>query len=267
MSTVERSLTRKPNLTWRHLFLILTGSGAGIGCWLCWGHLPPWQQTLIHAGVPRTTPASEGRAVLANGNARSRLPRPTPDPFSEHGAYIVRINEIRLDPTVFKGGHTVDIQVRVLKKGFDGQETDAWESKTYGRRLAMVGRDELVAGWSDAPFEVVWNPGDRFFVEVYDRKGFLDANSFVMEASADHDFHFPLRSGAHSLRLVERNRSSNDSTASRIVIESVAKVAHSTTAEATEPIREPLETAKGSRQTASKNAPSRMIADRNVQTR
>ena len=32
------------------------------------------------------------------------------------------------------------------------------------------GKDELTAGWPDRPFQVEWNPGDQFVLEVYDAR-------------------------------------------------------------------------------------------------
>ena len=40
-----------------------------------------------------------------------------------------------------------------------GREGDVWDAKSFGSRLAVVGKDDLTAGWPDRPFQVAWNPG------------------------------------------------------------------------------------------------------------
>ena len=51
-----------------------------------------------------------------------------------------------------------------------GRDTTLWDAKAYGERLAVVGKDDLTAGWPNRPFQVEWNPGDQFVLEVYDRQ-------------------------------------------------------------------------------------------------
>ena len=271
MSTTKRSRSCKSKWSWWHLFLILTGGGAGISGWRGWDDLSKAREALVKAGIVKPEATFEGHAVFANGVEKTPSRQTDRDRFSKPGTFVVRIHEIRLDPTLFKGGHTLDIQAKVVKKGLNGRETDAWESKPYGTRLALVGRDDLVTGWPNVPFEVVWTPGDRFVVEVYDRGGFLDAKSFLMEQGADPNVFFPLQSGPHTLTLVERNRSASDPRASRILIESVPKSDSNSsvfmTAESSRPSREPLDSTRSTRRTASQDTNSREVKDRNIQIR
>ena len=54
-----------------------------------------------------------------------------------------------------------------------GQDSVVWDSRNYGERLAVVGKDALTAGWPNRPFQVEWSPGEVVFLEVYDRKNGL----------------------------------------------------------------------------------------------
>jgi hypothetical protein len=135
------------------------------------------------------------------------------------GLYKVKINEIRLDPRLFKNGRTVDIQARVLK--FDGQGSEAliWESKTYGENLAVVGRDELTAAFVNRPFEIDWAPGERIVIEVWDRRGILFDRRELKLALSEPGV-FPLATGTHALALSGRGGSEFDSELNRIVLQS-----------------------------------------------
>ena len=62
-----------------------------------------------------------------------------------------------------------------------GQDTVVWDSRNYGERLAVVGKDALTAGWPNRPFQVEWSPGEVVFLEVYDRK-----NRALRRAQAVH---------------------------------------------------------------------------------
>ena len=273
MPTTKRSRSRKSWWSWWHLVLVLTGGSAGIGGWQGWDYVPTIREALIKSGIVGSESTSEIGAVLARGVKQIAGREGARDAFRKPGTFVVQIKEIRLDSTVFKGGHTVDIQATVVKKGLNGKETDVWESKPFGTRLAVVGRDELATGWPNAPFEVVWTPGDRFVVDVFDRRGFLDAKSFLMEPNADPNVEFPLQPGTHTLTLVERNRSSSDPSASRIMIESHPKSDDKSptnrTAGTYPPSREPILSTKFRRETASNSnaSDSRVIMDRDIQIR
>ena len=55
------------------------------------------------------------------------------DQFSQPGTYQVTIPKVHLDPHLFKVGHTVDIQARVLKVDPQGRSTTLWETKAVRR--------------------------------------------------------------------------------------------------------------------------------------
>ena len=142
--------------------------------------------------------------------------------FSQPGTYQVTIPKVHLDPHVFKMGHTVDIQARVLKVDPQGRTTTLWETKAYGERLAVAGRDELSAGWPQRPFQVEWNPGERVTVEVYDRRTFpfFDPKRFVLTPGEAEPREFPLKPGTFPLEAAQKPDAPIDPRNNIIVLQS-----------------------------------------------
>gem|GEM_PF-1293520 len=199
------------------LLMIMTGGTAGVGGW-CFKDYPELQPILsLLLGGSNDEDRSDGpprESVLAKAVAEVFAKTP-----NRPGVYTVRINEVQLDPREFTVGRTVDIQARVRKIDERGNETTVWESKIYGENLAVVGRDELSAQWSNRPFEIDWRNGDQVVVEVWDRKaGLFSPTSFKMARPAPDAF--PLASGAHALEVVSRSRSAAESDLNRIVLDS-----------------------------------------------
>ncbi len=129
-------------------------------------------------------PAADGDTPKLDGSLVNTVidtlkPR---DEFSKPGIYQVTIPKIQLDPTLFKAGHTVDIQAKVTKLDPQGRDSTLWESKPYGERLAVAGKDDLTAGWPHRPFQVEWNTGEQIVVEVFDRKTglFMEPKKFIL---------------------------------------------------------------------------------------
>jgi hypothetical protein len=118
---------------------------------------------------------------------------------------VAAIKKVELDQKLFRPGHTVDIQARVKKLESGGRSTTVWESKSYGSRLAVVGKDELSAGWSHRPFQVQWNTGDQFVLEVYDAQLmiFMQPRRFTMARADSGASEFPLRSGDFPLESAQ----------------------------------------------------------------
>ena len=71
--------------------------------------------------------------------------------FRRAGVYQVTINKVELAQALFKPGHTVDIQAKVTKRDARGQDTVVWESRQFGERLAVVGKDALDRGLAQSP--------------------------------------------------------------------------------------------------------------------
>ena len=201
------------------LLMIMTGGTAGVGGW-CFKDYPELQPILalflgrvddqVQVDEPRPGGLAKAKAVLVD--VFSRIP-------NRPGVYTVRIDEVRLDPAQFTKGHTVDIQARVRQVDEQGRESIVWESKTYGENLAMVGRDELSANWSNRPFEIDWRAGDQVIVEVWDRRaGLFSPTRFTMARPGPNAF--PLASGTHALEVASRSRSAAESDLNRIVLDS-----------------------------------------------
>jgi hypothetical protein len=124
------------------------------------------------------------------------------DGFRQSGTYQVTIRQVHLDPNLFTVGHTVDIQAKVLKRNTQGRSTTLWETGPYGERLAVVGKDELIAGWEHRPFQVEWRPGDQVTVEVYDRRTglFAQPKRFLLASPDPEPGEFPLKPGTFPLQ-------------------------------------------------------------------
>jgi hypothetical protein len=186
-----------------YLIMILSGGGAGIGGWTFKDH-PQVQAlwTLVTGNTPdEDTPKVEGSLVSAVIDTLK--PR---DEFSKPGIYQVTIPKIQLDPTLFKAGHTVDIQAKVTKLDPQGRDSTLWESKSYGERLAVAGKDDLTAGWPHRPFQVEWNTGEQIVVEVFDRKTglFMEPKKFILAPPDVAPREFPLKTGTFPLEPAQK---------------------------------------------------------------
>ena len=75
-----------------------------------------------------------------------------------------------------------------------------WDSRNFGERLAVVGKDSLTAGWPNRPFHVDWSPGEVVFLEVYDHKNaFFAAPKRFTLSSSNGAADFPLKTGDFQL--------------------------------------------------------------------
>jgi len=195
---------RRMPLFKRMLYLIMLVSG-GSGGWLVKDHPSVQAAWTLLTGkpVPDLAIGKDAESTLATRVADLLK---SPDQFSQPGTYQVTIPKVHLDSQLFKAGHTVDIQARVLKVDPRGRSTTLWETKAYGERLAVAGKDDLVAGWPQRPFQVEWNPGERLTIEVYDRRTglFLDPKKFILAPSDSEPSEFPLKPGTFSLEAAQK---------------------------------------------------------------
>jgi hypothetical protein len=175
------------------------------------------------------TPAEgEGEDSARDGSGSGALAKvvagllEAPEEFRRPGTYQVTIPRVHLDPALFKAGHTVDIQARVLKVDTHGRSATLWETKPYGERLAVAGKDELSAGWPQRPFQVEWNPGERLLVEVYDRRPglFVEARRLRLDSPDPEPREFPLKPGTFRLEPADRPNSPVDPRNNTIVLRS-----------------------------------------------
>lgn len=194
---------------WLSLLTVLLTSG-GVGGWQLSDN-PILLRLLGVAGdqVGRVDPGPLGDGFIA---AIDRLDR-----FHKEGLFEVKIERVDLDPNDFKPGQTLDIQARVLRIGPEGDETIAWTSRSWGERLAVVGRDDLTAGWPDRPFQLSWSPGDRYLLEIWNTRGKRASRLFVLERAGAPD-EFPLRSGSVPLGLHADGQPVRNPSANTIVL-------------------------------------------------
>jgi len=214
---------KKPRSLFRRLIyfvLLASGSGAGIGGWALKDH--PRVQSLLAlvTGDPNDdNPADIEKALV--GDVAGLLDKKKGPDFRQAGVYQVTINKVELAQALFKPGHTVDIQAKVTKRDPRGQDTVVWESRQYGERLAVVGKDALIAGWPNRPFQVEWGPSEVVFLEVYDRKNgfFAEPKRFTL-SSGDGSAEFPLKTGDFMLEPVRKPEPPLDPRLNHIVLNS-----------------------------------------------
>jgi len=199
--------------------VLVSGGSAGVGGWAFKDH--PRVQALwtLLTGTPADggSPALDGS--LVSGAIDALKPH---DDFRRPGIYQVTIKKVELDPTLFKAGRTVDIQTKVQKLDARGRDTTLWDSRTYGERLAVVGKDELSAGWPNRPFQVEWKPGDQLVLEVSDRKTGLFAapKRFTLAGSDPAAGEFPLKTGDFPLEPAQKPDPPVDPRISHVVLSS-----------------------------------------------
>jgi hypothetical protein len=205
---MTRSVRKPRTSLFRRLlyFVIVLISSGGAGGYAFHDH--PVVQSLLSAiaGQPADGTAPNLDGTLVTDVVDALKPR---DSFSQPGLYQVTVANVALDQKLFRPGHTVDIQARVRKVDSTGRETTLWDAKSYGSRLAVVGKDELTAGWPDRPFQVAWQPGDQFVLEVYDaRTGlFIEPRRFTLAQNSSAATEFPLRSGDFPLESAQKSDS------------------------------------------------------------
>lgn len=185
-------------------FAIVVISGGGAGGYALQNH--PLVQSLLKAVVGNS---ADGSAPSLDGTLVTNVvdalkPR---DSFSEPGLYQVTVANVSLDQKLFKPGHTVDIQARVRTFDKSGREVTLWDAKSFGSRLAVVGQDDLTAGWPDRPFQVEWKPGEHFVLEVYDaRTGlFIEPRRLTLVQDGSATSEFPLKSGDFPLESAKKS--------------------------------------------------------------
>jgi hypothetical protein len=210
----------KPSLLRRLVYLLVLASGgsAGLGGWVFKDH--PRAQALwtLLTGKP-ADPSSSPDGSLVSEAIDALKPRVD---FHRPGVYRVTIRKVELDPALFKAGHTVDIQSAVRKRDSHGRSSTLWDSRPFGQRLAVVGKDELSAGWPNRPFEVQWKPGDQLVLEVSDSKTglFTEPRRFTLAAADAAPAEFPLKTGDFPLQPASEPGEPLDSGSNHVVLKS-----------------------------------------------
>jgi hypothetical protein len=202
-----------------YLLMLLSGGGAGIGGWSFKDD--PRVQTLWTLATGK--PADGDSSKLDGSLVTAVIDRLKPfDEFSQPGIYQVIIPKVQLDSTLFKAGHTVDIQAKVSKLDPRGRDSTLWESKTYGERLVVAGKDDLTAGWPHRPFQVEWNTGEQIVVEVFDRKTglFMEPKRFILAPPEPAPREFPLKTGTFPLEPAQKPDPPVDPRNTNIVLQS-----------------------------------------------
>jgi hypothetical protein len=206
----------------RMLYLIMVVSGGSSG-WLVKDYPSVQAVWSLFTGkpVPGATSAVDDTEGAIAAKVSDLLK--STDQFNQPGTYQVTIPKVHLDSHLFKVGHTVDIQARVLKVDPQGRPTTLWETKPYGERLAVAGKDDLIAGWPQRPFQVEWNPGERLLIEVYDRRTglFLDPKKFVLAPPDTEPREFPLKPGTFPLEAAQKPDVAVDPRNNSIVLQSL----------------------------------------------
>jgi hypothetical protein len=201
------------------MVVLIGGGGAGVGGWAFQDH--PLVQSLLSAvtGNPADQAGAMPEGSLVTEVVDALKPR---DTFTEPGLYQVVVAKVDLDQKLFRPGHTVDIQARVRKLDRSCREVTLWDAKAFGSRLAVVGKDELSAGWPDRPFQVEWNPGDQFVLEVYDARMvlFIQPKRFKLTQDASPASGFPLKSGDFPLEPAQSSDAPVDPRTNHIVLQS-----------------------------------------------
>jgi hypothetical protein len=211
---------KKPSFFRRLIYVVLlaSGGGAGLGGYALKDH--PTVQALLTlvTGGSGTNNLGDGEKTLV-GDVVGAL-KTGPD-FSRAGVYRVTISKVELAQGMFKPGRTVDIQAKVTKRDGRGQDAVIWDSRNFGERLAVVGRDSLTAGWPNRPFQVEWSPGEVVFLEVYDKRINLFAapKRFTL-SSSNGEADFPLKSGDFQLEPKQRQDPPLDPRLTHIVLNS-----------------------------------------------
>jgi hypothetical protein len=211
---------RRSSLLRRLFYCLVVASGGG-GGWLLRDHPRIQALWILLGGKPAADAPRDANDSPSLAAAVVDLLKPAED-YRRPGTYQVTIPQVKLDPSLFKSGHTVDIQARVLKVDLRGHSSTVWETKLFGERLAVAGKDELSAGWPQRPFVIDWNPGERVMVEVYDRRPglFVDPKRFVLAPADPEPREFPLRPGTFPLRPAQKADAASELRNNHIVVNS-----------------------------------------------
>jgi hypothetical protein len=214
---------QKPSLLKRLFYLLMAfcGGGAGVGGWAFKDH--PQVQALWTLVTGKPSVAAAGAADADGSLVDEVVGALAPhEDFGKAGVYEVTIRKVELDPALFKPGHTVDIQAKVHGLDAHGHDATLWDSRSYGERLAVVGKDDLSAGWPNRPFRLEWSPGRQLILEVYDRKTglFVPPRSFTFTTADRAVSEFPLKTGDYPLQLVQQVDSSVDPQKNHVVLRS-----------------------------------------------
>jgi hypothetical protein len=211
---------KQPSLFRRLVYFVLlvSGGGAGIGGYALKDH--PTVQALLALVTGDSDKDSPGGVEKTLVGDVVGVLKKGPD-FSRAGVYQVTISKVELAQGMFKPGRTVDIQAKVIGRDSRGQDTVIWDSRNFGERLAVVGKDSLTASWPNRPFQVEWRPGEVVFLEVYDKRLslFTVPKRFTL-SSSNGEADFPLKTGDFPLEAQQRQDPPLDPRLTHIVLNS-----------------------------------------------
>lgn len=172
----------------RLILMLLAGGGAGLGGWQLSEH--PIIGKLIGLAQQDLGDGESVRDALQQQVSALLVSSSTKDP----GVFEVKLNKVELDGVGLPSGKALSLLTRVVRRSNDGgSDLLIWTSKPYGERIVVPGQSELTASWSDQPFEVEWQPGDRLGIEVWNLKGLRPRKLFSVDADTTDEF--PFKSG------------------------------------------------------------------------
>jgi len=192
------------------LIALLFGGGTGV-----WGWIDP-ELPVVGSFLQKLRTASPGDSTSPSP-VLSILPHR--DPFTVPGIFEVAVTKVTVDPAELREGHHADLQIKVSKKLAGGQVQLVWDSRFAGERTALVGREPVTASWSDKPFQVAWQTGEEFMIEVWDRNALFDKTLFLLDTT-NGDREFPLRTDTTTFAHLANGRRTAHSTGNCLQIQS-----------------------------------------------
>jgi hypothetical protein len=193
--------------------LLFVGFGSGTGIW---GWINP-ELPVIGAALQKLRAAAPATDGSTPSPILSILPHK--DPFTLPGTFEVSIAKVSVDAAELRQGHHADLQIKVSKKLAGGQMLQVWDSRYAGERASMVGREPVTATWSDKPFQVTWQAGEDFVIEVWDRNALFDKTLFLLDTTnGDHEF--PLRPDSTNFAHLANGRRTANPAVNSLRIES-----------------------------------------------
>ena len=184
--------------------VIISGGGAGLGSWAFQDDprlLALW--TLV-TGKPADGDKTQLDGSLVTEVVDAFKPR---DAFRQPGALPGHHRQGPARPKTLQAGayrqhpgqgeETRPARPRYRRSGMPRRMDSGWPSWA---------RTNSTAGWPHRPFQVEWNPGDQFVLEVYDAKTglFIPPTRFTLAQADSSANEFPLKSGDFPLEPVTK---------------------------------------------------------------
>jgi hypothetical protein len=173
------------------LCILFGGGGLGAGGWSLKDH-PLLQQALGFARkqIDPNAPDLDSSSGLVTAVSDALQRRS----FKQPGVYKVEVADLTLDPASFKKGHSLDLQVRILKYNPKEKPEPVWSTKQAGARTVEVAADPISVNWKNNSFEVAWTPGQQYIVEIWNTQPRQSVKLFSLTTATLDEF--PLKSGS-----------------------------------------------------------------------